>query len=185
MDDPDAFDAAILAHEATHVLQNMREAPYRDARYHNYEYGGPTGLEAAHRAGKTAVDFGVEQQASIVEDYYRILHGVAGAAAKHGGRLTPDESAYFDRVKAAYEPFIQQLVDLAPFNPEQGWIDRNAWGAGYIPRNYIPPQASELPLPEAPRPPGIPPGTISGISESTLMGIEPMRVDISPGHRPR
>ena len=74
----DVNDRAVLMHELTHVWQfeHMGGRYIPDALAHNdladYDYGGVAGLTAALAAGKGLLDFNVEQQAKIVEDYARI-----------------------------------------------------------------------------------------------------------------
>jgi len=71
----------LLAHETTHVLQQLaglRHAP--DASWGNedvdpYDYGGPEGLREAYKQRKGVESFGAEQQASIVGDFYKIRGG--------------------------------------------------------------------------------------------------------------
>jgi hypothetical protein len=56
---------AVYAFQALHA-QNTPEG---------YDYGGAEGLQAAKDAGKGFLSFNREQQAQIVQDYYRIRTG--------------------------------------------------------------------------------------------------------------
>lgn len=72
----------ILVHELTHVWQyqhlGMAYVP-RALRAQfspeGYNYGGVKALYEAMQNGKKLLDFNYEQQADIIEDYYRILLG--------------------------------------------------------------------------------------------------------------
>ena len=65
-------DAAWLIHELTHAWQHQAHmwVRLRGVLYRNYGYGD---LDKARR---TFLSYGVEQQASIVEDYFRLTHGL-------------------------------------------------------------------------------------------------------------
>ncbi len=63
---------AWLIHELTHVWQHQQGMWVRARAISNrtYEYGDLSS------SGRTLTSFGVEQQASIVADYFRIYHGM-------------------------------------------------------------------------------------------------------------
>lgn len=64
-------DAAWLVHEMTHVHQSQHGMWVRTQGmlHRNYTYGDLS------KTKNTIGDFLIEQQASIVEDYYKLLHG--------------------------------------------------------------------------------------------------------------
>jgi hypothetical protein len=83
------IDDITIVHELTHVWQNQNEntikmkdtleeyknmIKYFTKRDDLYSYGGIAGLESAKNSGMTFKDFGEEQQARMVEDYYTIKH---------------------------------------------------------------------------------------------------------------
>jgi hypothetical protein len=65
-------DSAWLIHELVHVYQHQNGMWVRvnGAFYRTYKYGSLVGVE------KTLKDFRIEQQASIVEDYFRKINGL-------------------------------------------------------------------------------------------------------------
>jgi hypothetical protein len=65
-------DATWLIHELTHVWQYQRGmwVRTRGVLYRNYRYGD---LESAQRP---FLSYGIEQQASIVADYFRLKHAL-------------------------------------------------------------------------------------------------------------
>ena len=71
-----------LIHELTHVWQYQQVgAIYMPEAIHaqntgGYSYGGASGLQAAKDAGKGITSFNREQQAQIVQDYFRIRKGL-------------------------------------------------------------------------------------------------------------
>lgn len=72
----------ILIHELMHVWQYQHlgmvyvpRALRAQFSAEGYNYGGAKALYNAMRTGKKLLDFNYEQQADIVEDYYRILIG--------------------------------------------------------------------------------------------------------------
>lgn len=72
----------ILVHELTHVWQyqhlGMAYVPRAlKAQFspEGYNYGGVRALYEAMQNGKKLLDFNYEQQADIIEDYYRLLLG--------------------------------------------------------------------------------------------------------------
>ncbi|MFN7116161.1 MAG: hypothetical protein ACK4TA_05140 [Saprospiraceae bacterium] len=73
---------SILIHELTHVWQYQHlgsvyipRALSAQFTAEGYNYGGVKALRAAMQNGKTLLDFNYEQQADIIEDYYRLLLG--------------------------------------------------------------------------------------------------------------
>jgi hypothetical protein len=71
-----------LIHELTHVWQYQQvgavyafQALHAQNTPEGYDYGGAEGLREARDAGKGFASFNREQQAQIVEDYYRIRTG--------------------------------------------------------------------------------------------------------------
>jgi hypothetical protein len=82
-----------LAHEMTHIWQyqhgyNTAEL-LPDAIVHDTDYGGPQGLRDAAAQGKHFTQFGFEEQAAIVADYYDL------------SRTGADTSAYLPFVTSA------------------------------------------------------------------------------------
>lgn len=74
-----------LVHELTHVWQYEKSgAIYMAQAVHAqmqrgkgaYNYGGPAGLQAARAKAQGLTSFNREEQAQIVEDFYRIKHGI-------------------------------------------------------------------------------------------------------------
>ncbi len=67
----DIGSAAWLIHELTHVWQHQHGVNVRlqGVLYRRYEYGNLT------TEGKPFSSYYIEQQASIVEDYFRMTHG--------------------------------------------------------------------------------------------------------------
>lgn len=78
----------IVLHELVHVYQYERAGSRYIAesllaqQHEGYEYGGAEGLTRAHAVGKQMRNFNREQQAQIVEDYFR------------SGVRAPGETAY-------------------------------------------------------------------------------------------
>ncbi len=77
------FSASLLIHELTHVWQyqnlGIRYIPRALAAQQTasgYNYGGEAALEQAIASGKGLAFFNLEQQADLVEDYYRLQHGL-------------------------------------------------------------------------------------------------------------
>jgi Domain of unknown function (DUF4157) len=75
----------VLVHELTHVWQYENAgAIYMAQAVHAqisrgqgaYDYGGPAGLQAARAKAQGLTGFNREEQAQIVEDFYRIKHGI-------------------------------------------------------------------------------------------------------------
>jgi hypothetical protein len=160
VDSPDMFSQGVLAHEGTHVFQNSRQFPPKDQdKYPNndpYDYGGMKGLQDAVTSRKTIHDFGPEQQAMIVEDYYRFSQAVQMVAQKQG-YLTHKQSQMFEEFKKVYEPFVKQLAGQTKYQDS--------------------PADESKSMPPAPMPPSLPPGDVVGLTEaSPTMGGMPMRV---------
>jgi hypothetical protein len=72
----------VLIHELTHVWQYERagaiympQALHAQFRGAGYDYGGRAGLRAAHADGATLTTFNREQQAQIIQDFYRMRRG--------------------------------------------------------------------------------------------------------------
>jgi hypothetical protein len=63
----------------THVWQYTRGVSVVTTAFHaifsTYDYGGPSRLVAAAKAGKQFKDFNTEQQGDLLRDYYRALTG--------------------------------------------------------------------------------------------------------------
>ncbi len=90
---------AFLIHELTHTWQTQHGVSVlTKVRYSlsesNYDFGGDAGLTQAIKDGKCFNDFNTEAQASIMEQYYKILTGLAV------GDLS------------IYEHFVYQVQDL-------------------------------------------------------------------------
>lgn len=72
---------AFLIHELTHTWQTQHGVSvFTKIRYSlsesNYDFGGDAGLTKAIKDGKCFNDFNTEAQASILEQYYKILTGI-------------------------------------------------------------------------------------------------------------
>ena len=96
---------AVLVHELVHVWQYhhlgvvyIPRALAAQWSRHGYNYGGADNLRAAIAAGKSLLDFNYEQQATIIEDYFRIKHG-----------LRPQWSRLYTSDLPVFEHFVQQL----------------------------------------------------------------------------
>ena len=122
------------AHETAHSLQykvpieyhqSRRELPERFTGRSPYYYGGPGGLETAHREGLRMKDFHSEQQAAIIEDFFHDLstarkQGYSTRAAK---RL-PAAGAYMQQLKTAViTKQTQGLKAKMTKSPIQWWSD--------------------------------------------------------------
>lgn len=110
VDRPDLLDPSVIAHEATHVWQNGHRDPGA-FKEQDYDYGDVSGLEKARSDHKTIKDFSVEQQSSIVEDWYRI-HGALMSLFQKQGFISRPQAEYFRKARDAYEPFIKQLAEM-------------------------------------------------------------------------
>jgi hypothetical protein len=98
-----AISDAVFLHEMVHIWQYQRfgsiyiALAWRAHRRENvYDYGGPYALYKEMLRGSLFTSFSVEQQAEIVEDYYRLYQG------------HPQET---DLTAQAYIYFIRQLQD--------------------------------------------------------------------------
>lgn len=117
--DPGAYNADVRNHELTHVYQNNRSPDISTTnssvgKYRvdntSYDYGGQQGLVQARNAGKTIANFGIEQQAEMVEDY-KHSHDAFLAKVKDGTATKKDLQAMSD-LQNAYHPFMQQMADM-------------------------------------------------------------------------
>jgi hypothetical protein len=110
VDTPSMFDRPVMAHELTHVYQDARTREFTfppDQKTDKYNYGGMNGLKKAIQDRKTIANFSVEQQASIVEDYYRAHRDMLAQ-----GKLNPRTASDFEEMKKTYGPFIRQLAGV-------------------------------------------------------------------------
>ena len=96
---------SLLIHELVHVWQYQKvgivyipRALVAQRSAEGYDYGGAEGLEAARQAGRSLLEFNLEQQADIVSDYYRIREGYPPRWGHAGVASLP-----------LYEYFVQQL----------------------------------------------------------------------------
>ena len=77
---------AILVHELVHIWQYQKYGSLYLARAikaqrsrEGYDYGGVANLYHAMNQGKKLMDFNFEQQADIIEDYYRLQKNASAA----------------------------------------------------------------------------------------------------------
>jgi hypothetical protein len=96
-----------LVHELTHVWQYQHGANVTDllpdAVFGNYDYGGTVGLDQ----GKAFTDFGTEQQADILRDYYRYsTQGLIDSSSSY--------QKYVDYVRSV-PPYEDVLGGSSPF----------------------------------------------------------------------
>lgn len=115
---------SVLAHEATHVLQN--ESPTyspgdygrTDSRFpvvsnpkDPYDYGGKDALTAYHKLGVPVEAFAREQQGRIVENYMEMLESRDNAAKSHvGNALTLKEvPGWWEKYLPTYAHYTQQI----------------------------------------------------------------------------
>jgi len=98
----------------------------------NYDYGGVEGLTRAQKAGRRFADFGIEQQATIVEDFLdevdrnrdlrnRILRGEKASIGDYKHAL--DASSQNIRVYAPFIHEFQQATGMLGGQPESGVAD--------------------------------------------------------------
>jgi len=112
------LDSATLVHELAHVWQYQigmgfgpKWIPYWISYYWKYftninslyDYGGNDGIKKAMDQGKNLSDFGLEQQANIVEDYYKLM--------------SSDYSAGFSRISRSEDfnvirAFMEQKINF-------------------------------------------------------------------------
>jgi hypothetical protein len=118
----------VLIHELMHVYQYQRGGlSYAIESIHGqategrgfYNYGGPDGLLRALEKGKSFRDFNVEQQAMIIQDYYRLINWLPTTA--WGVRFgDPQRRNTYRRI---YEVYIEQMRrgEILPTpNPQPG-----------------------------------------------------------------
>ena len=105
-----------LVHELTHVWQYEKSgAIYMAQAVHAqisrgqgaYDYGGPAGLQAARTKGQGLTGFNREEQAQIVEDFYRIKNGIPPHVP---GGTTADLPLYAHFVKTVSTLTESQLL---------------------------------------------------------------------------
>jgi len=105
-----------LVHELTHVWQYEKAgAIYMAQAVHAqisrgrgaYDYGGPAGLQAARTKGQGLTGFNREEQAQIVEDFYRIKNGIPPHVP---GGTTSDLPLYAHFVKTVSTLTESQLL---------------------------------------------------------------------------
>jgi hypothetical protein len=109
------MDEPLTVHELTHVGQYelvgamyMAEAVHAQEFGQGYDYTRLHGsLAASIAAGATYADFNREQQASIVEDYYRARHGLG---LRHGGPAAELEHFVNDYWGRAGIPLLRMFV---------------------------------------------------------------------------
>lgn len=101
---------AILIHELMHVWQYQHlgivyipRALAAQFSAEGYNYGGVSALYEAVKNDKHLLDFNYEQQADIIEDYYRILTGLP---TSWGNGCMQDVEVYAHFVKQLYTPII-------------------------------------------------------------------------------
>jgi hypothetical protein len=103
------MDNETLIHEMTHVWQYgkmgaiyMPKAIGAQASKEGYEYGGLAELKKRQAAGQGLTSFNLEQQASIIQDYY---------TAKYENRIGKNPVAAADRATtlATYEHFAREV----------------------------------------------------------------------------
>ncbi len=99
----------VLIHELTHVWQYskmgaiyMPRAIGAQGSSAGYDYGGLAGLRKAQAAGQGLTSFNLEQQASIIQDYY---------TAKYENRIGNNPVAAADKaaILATYEHFAREV----------------------------------------------------------------------------
>lgn len=107
-----------LIHELTHVWQYqqvgaiyMPQAIHAQGTAAGYNYGGISGLQAAKDAGKGIRSFNREQQAQIVQDYYRIRKKLSPMV---GGGTMADLPLYAYFVKDVSTLSEQDLASWVP-----------------------------------------------------------------------
>lgn len=96
---------AIFMHELVHIWQYhylgvvyIPRALAAQQSKEGYNYGGAITLQQAIADGKTLLDFNFEQQASIIEDYFRLKNG-----------LRPQWHTLQTSDLPVYEHFVKQL----------------------------------------------------------------------------
>jgi hypothetical protein len=99
-------DLSILIHELGHVWQYQKGASVLGltctAIHGDYDYGGEQGLRDGVAHGKPFSDFGYEEQAQILQDYYRASNTAAFDpyihSVRHGTHHQAAASAYADQL---------------------------------------------------------------------------------------
>ena len=101
---------AVLIHELMHIWQYQHlgivyipRALAAQFSAEGYNYGGATALYEAIKQDKHLLDFNYEQQADIIEDYYRILTGLP---TSWGNGCVRDLEVYAHFVKQLYTSII-------------------------------------------------------------------------------
>jgi hypothetical protein len=100
---------AIVVHELAHVFQYehaggriMWQALHAQASVDDaYDYGGPKGLKQAHDENKPFAKFNREQQAHVIEGYYRYVVN---------NEKPPDQESLDDEQRKAYEFYLGELL---------------------------------------------------------------------------
>ena len=112
--------AAVFVHEMVHVWQsghgshNLLRGFYLWVKYSDYEDSYKYNLDSSARLS----DFNMEQQAAIIEDYYRVF--------KH---LAPDSNVGTRRTEGDYAPYVAQLKAAGAFRwPSTGRTNRENIG---------------------------------------------------------
>lgn len=102
---------AVFVHELVHIWQYhhlgvvyIPRALAAQWSRHGYDYGGAAALQKAIAEGKPLLDFNYEQQASIVEDYFRIKHG---------------QRPMWSRLLTADLPVFEHFVTQLQYSPVQ------------------------------------------------------------------
>lgn len=105
-----------LLHELTHVWQYgesgaiyMPQAIHAQLSVEKYVYGGAVGLQNAKAAGRGIRSFNREQQAQIVQDFYRIKKGMNPTDPMNAGSVA-DLPLYADFVKDVSTLTTAQLL---------------------------------------------------------------------------
>ena len=184
--DAAGYTPPVMTHEATHVFQLSRNAPFVGAMSQQfqrpnddsmYDYGGADGLLQAQQQGKTIANYTPEQQARMVQNFQQETQD----AIRGGDRVR------LAKVTAAYQPFVGQLAKIPPAGANMTKMTQ---------QDLTPPA------------PGVPPATVAGMPAlpSKLIGgtgLEPTKyvtqsyqgktipnlvrsgnIDLSPGKRP-
>jgi hypothetical protein len=109
--------AAVFVHEMVHVWQsghgsnNLLRGAYLWLKYDEYEDSYKYNLDSSTRLS----DFNMEQQAAIIEDYYRVSKSMA-----------PDSNVGTRKSEADYAPYVAQLKAAGPFRwPVTGRRDKD------------------------------------------------------------
>lgn len=125
-------DPGIRAHELTHELQyktGLASNPHARAGDNTYDYGGQQEL---YKSSRPISDFTLEQQAQIVHD--AVQNNATAQAHARSGQVNPIGASDYDEMKAAYHPYLRQLL-----------------------------QANTKNIITTPEPPGPPPSALTGV----------------------